>query len=321
VKPADPSPLALGDVTLDLSPPKPYVPPTPAQRTSEAFAARKEKTPREKVEYTLVEARREYTRPLLLFGNPKDPACIDLFRLFNEPSSDEGAKAKTPADLRWEFELASLDTGQADARALAQDLGVAPGSGDPPCLAVLSDEGRLTATYPLRPSADGKLDPWPLGAFLLAHKLPTRDAEAMLSEALAHAKAGDRRVFLIMSASWCGPCRMLARFLAANKAELDRHYVFVKLDISRDTHAQELLARYEGKDARNGVPWYVILDAAGRPLVTSNAKESEEWGSTNIGFPSTKTGIDHFVTMLRQTAPRLSDQALASLRRELEKKP
>jgi len=124
-----------------------------------------------------------------------------------------------------------------------------------------------------------------------------------------------------MSASWCGPCRMLARFLAANKAELDRHYVFVKIDISGDTHAREMLVRYEGKDAQNGVPWYVILYAAGRPLVTSNAKESQEWGSTNIEFPSTKTGIDHFVTMLRQTAPRLSDQALASLRRELEKKP
>src|SRR5262249_22031055 len=137
VKPADPSPLALGDVTIDLSPPKPYVPPTPAQRTSEAFAARKEKSPREKVDYTLVEAKREYTRPLLLFGNPKDPACIDLFRLFNETSSDEGAKEKTPADLRWEFELASLDTGQADVLALAKDLGVAASSGDLPCLVVL----------------------------------------------------------------------------------------------------------------------------------------------------------------------------------------
>jgi thiol-disulfide isomerase/thioredoxin len=314
VKPADPSLLALGDVTIDLSPPKPYVPPTPAQRTSEAFAARKEKTPHEKLEYTLVEAKREYTRPLLLFGNPKDPVCIALFRLFNESTGEEGAKVKTPADLRWVFELASLDTGQADVQALEKDLGVTPASGDPPCLTVLSDDGKLAATYPLRPGADGKLDARPLAAFLLANKLPTRDAEAMLSEALAQAKASDRRVFLIMSASWCGPCRMLARFLTANKAELNRHYVFVKLDISRDAHAQELLVRYEGKDARNGVPWYVILDASGKPLITSNAKEAEEWGSTNIGFPSTKSGIVHFVAMLRQTAPRLSDEALATLR-------
>ena len=90
VKPADPSPLALGDVSIDLSPPKPYVPPTPAQRTSESFAARKGKTPREKVESTRVEAKREYTRPLLLFGNPKDPECVELFRLFNERGVNKG---------------------------------------------------------------------------------------------------------------------------------------------------------------------------------------------------------------------------------------
>jgi thiol-disulfide isomerase/thioredoxin len=206
--------------------------------------------------------------------------------------------------------------------ALTGDLGVAPGRDDPPCLAVLSNDGRLTATYPLRIGSDQKLDPRALGAFLVEHKLPTRDAAAMLAEGLARAEAGDRRVFLIMSASWCGPCRMLARFLAANKDELGPHYVFVKLDISRDAHARELVERYEGKDATNGVPWYVVLDADGTPLITSNADEADaQYGSSNIGFPSSKAGIDHFLTMLRRTAPRLSDQALASLRRGLEKRP
>ena len=96
----------------------------------------------------------------------------------------------------------------------------------------------------------------------------------------------------------------------------------MKLDLSRDTHAQELLERYEGKNASNGVPWYAIFDADGKPLITSNAKEvDEQYGSSNVGFPSSKGGIDHFLTMLRQTAPRLSGQALASLRGELETKP
>ena len=95
----------------------------------------------------------------------------------------------------------------------------------------------------------------------------------MLAEGLAKAKAEDKRVFLIMSASWCGPCRMLARFLVANKAELDRHYVFVKLDVSRDTHAESIKKRYKRAES-DGVPWYVILDEAGKPLITSNAKNS-----------------------------------------------
>lgn len=321
--PTAPGELALGDVVIDLSSPKPYVPPTPAERTATAFAARKEKSPREKLEYTLDEAKREYTRPLLLFGAVDDPACVELFRLFSESSGGDDADAeKTPGDLRWEFELATLDSGRAEAKALAGDLGVAPGGGDFPCLAVLSGDGKLSATYPLRNGPDGKLDPRPLAAFLLQHKPPTRDAEAMLAEGLARAKAEDKRVFLIMSASWCGPCRMLARFLAANKDELGRHYAFVKLDVSRDAHANELIERYEGKDTSNGVPWYVILDADGKPLITSTSAEGDgEDGPSNIGFPSSKVGIDHFMTMLRQTAPRLSDEGLAALRRKLEEKP
>jgi thiol-disulfide isomerase/thioredoxin len=327
VKADGPGTISLGDVAIDLAPPKPYVPPTPAELTGESFAARKEKTPREKLAYVLVEAKREYTRPLLLFGGPRDPACVDLFRAFEERARDEETaegkgkeRVKTPADLRWEFELASLDASQADVQALAGELGVSVGGAEPSRLAVVSDEGKLIATYPLRLGGDKKLDARALGAFLREHKLATRDAERMLGEGLAKAKADDKRVFLIMSASWCGPCRMLARFLAANKTELARHYVFVKLDISRDTHAEVLRERYEGKEASNGVPWYVILDAAGKPLITSNAKAlEEESGSSNIGFPSDKEGIDQFLKMLRETAPGLTDEALAALRQGLQK--
>jgi thiol-disulfide isomerase/thioredoxin len=187
-------------------------------------------------------------------------------------------------------------------------------------LAILNEDGKLAATYPLRLDAAKKLDGSALGAFLLEHKLATRDAERMLADALVKARAEDKRVFLIMSASWCGPCRMLARFLAVHKPELDRHYVFVKLDVSRDEHAESLRRRYE-KGEHNGVPWYVILDTDGVPLVTSNTDAvKREYGMTNIGFPSSKAGIDHFLDMLRQTAPRLPAESLEALRAALAKK-
>ncbi len=329
ITPANPGPMALGDVVIDLNPPepKPYVPPTPAERARDSFAARKEKSPREKLAYTLDEARREYTRPLLLFGGPRDPACIDLFRLFEERPKDadaakDPARPKSPAELRWEFELASLDRAEAGVEALAKELGIAPGDARAPVLAILSEDGQLAATYPLTLGADGRLDSRALGALLGEHKRPSRDAERLLADGLARARAEDKRVFLIMSASWCGPCRLLARYLAAHKAELGRHYVFVKLDVSRDLNADALKLRYEGKDAANGVPWYVILDASGTPLVTSNAEALEEdYGTTNVGFPSSEVGINHFLKMLEQTAPRLSAEALAALRRGLNAHP
>ncbi len=192
VAPTEATLMALGDVPIDLSQPKPYVPPTPTQLTNRSFAARKEKSPREKRDYVLTEAKREYTRPLLLFGNANDPACVDLFRLFDERSEGfENAKGqprvKSPADLRWEFELASLDASQPDVMSFARmrNLGVPVGDSHPPCLAVLSEESKLVATYPLQAGADGKLDALALGAFLLEHKPPTRDAEAMLANGLA----------------------------------------------------------------------------------------------------------------------------------------
>lgn len=318
IAPAAPGPFDAGDVVFKLeprAPSKPYVPPTPTQRAGNSFAARKVKSPREQLDDLLVDANREYTRPLLLFGGPTDPACIDLFRLFAEPWSVQ-EKDESPARLRWEFELASFDATRPDVRAFAKELGTPMGDGDPSRLVILSNKGEFIAAHPLRLGDDGKLDARVLSAFLLAHKPSTRDAEALLSEALAKAKAEDKRVLLILGGSWCPPCRRLGRFLDANRAELDRHYVFVKLDVSRDAHAPQLDERYK-HGADGGAPWYVILDADGKPLVTSN----EPWLSNNIGFPGSKPGINHLMNMFKQTAPRLSDDALAALRRSVETKP
>jgi len=312
VRAKDTTPFELGEFRVDPSPPQPYVPPTPAQRTADAFAPGQKASPAQRKDRVRGEARRMYTRPLLLFGGPKDPACMELYRLFEEETTE--ANKGGPQDLRWAFELAALDTAQPDVPRLAAALGVKDAA---PCLAVLDSDGSLAATYPLRLDARGKLDGKALATFLARHKLPQRDAEQMLADALRRAKADDKRVFLIASASWCGPCRRLARFLEAQHAELERHYVFVKLDVSRDAHGDAVRARYQGKQG-GGVPWYVILDPDGKPLITSNAPPAEpDDDETNIGFPSSPPGIEHFLRMLRQTAPRLTDDRLAALRQAL----
>lgn len=301
----------LGDVRVDPTPFRPYVPPTPAQRTADAFVAR-QTSPRQRLKKLLDEARREYTRPLLLFGASKDPACVDLFRLFHEDSAQ-------PSKLRWEFELASLDSSQLPVRELGRELGVSLDKDRPPMLAVLDGEGALIATHPLRLDEKQKLDAAALVDFLRKHKLAQRDAERMLAEAREKAKTENKRVFFIASASWCGPCRLLSRFLAAHKEELQDHYVFVKIDISRDLHADSLCkSLQQGK--HEGVPWYAILDENGKPLTTSNAPKTDSRSdSSNIGFPSSQEGIEHFLTMLKQTAPRLTQEQRNALKHGLEK--
>ncbi|WP_165074319.1 thioredoxin family protein [Paludisphaera rhizosphaerae] len=321
--------LDLGQVSVDMSPSKPYSPLTEEQITTASFTQSKDKTPSEKLKAVLEGAELEYTRPLLLFGRAEDPACLELFRLFNERSEQDDMTSDNPSQrqafyrLRWEFELASLDDSQADVQAFASDLGVAAREGKPPVLVVLSGEGKPVASHSLTLEPDRKLDVSALGTFLLAHKLPTRDAEAMLSAGLRRAKAEDKRLFVEIGGSWCGPCRSLGRFLEANKAELERHYVLIRLDASRDVHAMAVAIQCWGTD-RFGVPTFAILDAEGKTLITSNVHDLDEYvEARNIGFPSpsSKSGINHFMTMFKQTAPRMSDETLAGLRQQLEKKP
>jgi thiol-disulfide isomerase/thioredoxin len=322
VTPKSFGPLDLGDLRIDTVLNRPYVPPTPEQVTADAFSRAASTSPRTRKETLLTEARREYTRPLLLFGRPADPACVDLFRSFDEEaekSSVAGSAKKeppTPSELRWEFELASLNTDQPGVRQFAKELGVDLGQAQDaaPLLVVLGDDGAIAASYPLRLDRAGKLDRQALATFLLGQKLATRDAERMLAGALATAKAENKRVFLIFSASWCGPCRSLARLLDTQKAELEQHYVFVKLDISRDQHAESLRERYP-ESKNGGVPWYAILDETGKELITSNLEEtSRRYGSSNVGYPGRRKGMDHFVKMLKQTAPRLTEDTLSQLR-------
>ena len=225
-------PIELGDLRIDTVLNRPYVPPTPEKLTADAFSRGAASPPRTQKDNLLIEARREYTRPLLLVGRPADPACIDLFRAFEEEAEKSSAAGTAkqgpspPSELRWEFELASLNKDQPGVPQFAKELGLdlGPAQDAAPLLVVLGVDGSAAASYPLRLDRAGKLDRRALATFLLEQKLASRDAERMLASAIVKAKDENKRLFLIFSASWCGPCRSLARLLETQKAELERHY-------------------------------------------------------------------------------------------------
>lgn len=68
---------------------------------------------------------------------------------------------------------------------------------------------------------------------------------------------------------------------------------------------------YEGTPRRadGGIPWFVILDASGKKLVTSNLPDS----GRNIGFPSEEEGQRHFASVLKSTRLRMTDQEVEDL--------
>jgi hypothetical protein len=142
---------------------------------------------------------------------------------------------------------------------------------------------------------------------LLRFHLPQPlDARQLLDEALASALRDDKRVLIQETATWCGPCHQLSRFLSGNR-QWEKDFVWVKMD-HRWTGARELMAELRG-GADGGIPWFAILDASGETLITSNDPETKQ----NIGHPSEPSGQKHFENVLRASRQRLTDEEITEM--------
>ena len=90
---------------------------------------------------------------------------------------------------------------------------------------------------------------------------PARDAAADVAHAVAIAKAQGKRVIVDVGGEWCTWCHIMDRFIAANdnvRSLIDAHYVWVKVNYSKQNPNDALLARWP-KVA--GYPHLFVLDA------------------------------------------------------------
>jgi hypothetical protein len=93
------------------------------------------------------------------------------------------------------------------------------------------------------------------------------------------------------------------------KKPLGEHYVTVHLT-AKETPAKKALEN-PGSDQvlkdlggeRSGLPFFAFLDEAGKKLADSNALP----GRKNLGCPATPEEIAAFGTLLKQTAPRMTE--------------
>lgn len=60
-----------------------------------------------------------------------------------------------------------------------------------------------------------------------------------------------------------------------------------------------------------GIPWFVILDAEGKPVIDSNGPKG------NIGCPNSDEEIDAFLAILKKAATSLTDDDYAALKKSL----
>lgn len=141
-------------------------------------------------------------------------------------------------------------------------------------------------------------------------------ADALLEQAQTEAKAQNKNVLVKFSASWCGWCHRLDDFLTKTEVgqKVKSQYIVVTLIVMENGEhkpkenpgGMDVLTRLGG--AQSGIPYFAVLDPAGKTLVTSNPHKDKPG---NVGFPVEDFEIAHFLTMVKTTS-KLSAPDLAA---------
>lgn len=167
--------------------------------------------------------------------------------------------------------------------------------------------------------------------FIIAY-LPRAQAEApapaqqILDSALKEASASKKNVLVIFHATWCSWCKRLDAALTNPEVKkvMDDNYVIMHLDVMERGEKAQTVENPGGKDImkelggeKSGLPFYAVLDPSGKKLADSNVMPE----NTNIGFPGSKEEIAAFDNILKQTAPRMTDEERATVTRHLGVNP
>lgn len=111
------------------------------------------------------------------------------------------------------------------------------------------------------------------------------DAAAQVSEAIAKARPGNKRVLLMYGGNWCGWCHKLHDVFERDKAIrecLENNYELVLIDIDSDQN-KAVAAKFEADWQKHGVPFLTVLDAEGKVLANQNTGDLEDGGQHHTG--------------------------------------
>ena len=294
----------LGDVRFKE--PVPYKPPTLSERIAKEF--QRDDDAQTRFNIALRDSKLSRQHVLIIFADPAAARTEQLFKLRYDDK-----EVRSALDSYRTLAIPTTGPKAAEAPALAKAVGIELDKRTQPVLCIVESNGHLLATNDATDLVvDDRIDSNNLLNLFNAHAIAPLDAKQVLGEGLAAAKKQGKKVILQESATWCGPCWMLSRFLDKHHKTWEADYVWVKMDQRWIDCA--LVMQPLRNNAKGGIPWWAILDADGNVLVTSNGKDGE-----NIGFPSEPAGIEHFEHMLKSTAVHMTAQDIESLVADLKK--
>jgi Thioredoxin-like len=173
-----------------------------------------------------------------------------------------------------------------------------------------SDNGVLASKkLPLEAFADRKTLNEELREFTKAHALPRPDAKELLAAACNRARQEGKQVLLEESGTYCGWCRILARFFDRHPDVFEAYSLPVRIDRGRFAHGEQVMQQY--RSTEGGIPWCAILDADGKKLADWDTPDG------NMGYPTLPKEFDYLANILKQSAPKIAEQQLAELRIDL----
>lgn len=256
----------------------------------------------------LAKAGKEHRRVLIQWGGNWCGWCIKLHGLYK---SNKDISRK----LMYEYDVVYVDAGKNDKNMdLAKSYDATCAKEGFPYLTVLDADGKVIANHETGSfenkdqEAKPGHDPAKVLVFLTEYQATPLDAQKVLDDGLAKAKAENKRVFLHFGAPWCGWCHKLEDWMAREDVNLllAKDFIDVKIDEDRMTGGKSLKPKY-GADDKAGIPWFAFLDADGTVIITSMGPKG------NTGFPQAPLEIAHFETMLKKGAKNLNHEDLKAL--------
>ncbi len=260
---------------------------------------------RRKLDDAVAQARQSHRRLWVTYGGTWCGMCGEMDRaLESEPNIAHYVRVRVDCE-----DLGAL---QQYAKTLRIDL--KPETA--PLMAVLETDGSrlLEAVDGARYAQAGHLVParlketvdrWVLGL----------SAGEVFQQALPALEAGGKQGWVEFRADWCGWCRKMEKFFQSSDAAdtLRKYYMVISIDQDKNAGWQDLGKRL-GWKGDGGIPWFAVVDGAGKPLANSDGPKG------NIGFPDNDVERAHFLSVLKATARGITPAELQLVETALKAK-